>query len=401
MATQDTLKATTAASTVRDSNPSSADNVAVASIVLVLLIAATIFGNLLVCVAFHLCRDLRTVTNYFVVSLSVADLLVGFVCMPFWFMSLIRNWPHPNSQLYILWMCLDIVSATASITNLAVISVDRFYAITFPFEYHAVLTKRRARLCIVLVWLYALIVSCLRATPFFGKWYTYFVVTASFFVPLPVMIFSYIRIFSVALKQAHKIRLGSCPGLGQEFSEASPASETSAFVKNEKSRPSPYGARKSPSSAERPHISKPRSSQSSMRHMRRVFSAELKAAKTLAIVMGTFILCWAPYIITMLINVSYPDFHINIDISKAIKWLHYSNSAINPIIYTVLNRNFRAAFRKIICRYVSSGKCANLGHLMSRSASRSSRSSVNGVQFSIKLEDQTEALVCTERETVV
>ena len=126
----DVLLVPSSGSTKPEAGPSLSENVVLHSIPLAFLIVFTIFGNILVCAAFYLCRELRNVTNYFVVSLAVADLLVGFVCMPFWLTYLIKQWPDPkrNHEFYTLWICLDIVSGTSSIMNLVAISVDRFYA---------------------------------------------------------------------------------------------------------------------------------------------------------------------------------------------------------------------------------------------------------------------------------
>ncbi|EDO35211.1 predicted protein, partial [Nematostella vectensis] len=305
--------------------------VVLASGLLALLIVGTIFGNSLVCAAFYLFRDLRTVTNYFVVSLAIADLLVGFVSMPLWFTYLVFQWPPQNSEIYALWLCFDIATATASIMNLAVISVDRFYAITLPFQYSQKITKKRACLAIVFVWLYAFAVSSSRAISFaipsresraqFSFGYTFFVATASFFVPLPVMIYCYTRIFSVARVQAAKIR---------------ELDSVRSFIESPRNGNS------------RPVLT----SQSSFRLQRRALSTDIKAAKTLAIVMGAFLLCWAPYIIALLLEVSCPrcvPFQDKYTLAKAVKWLVYSNSALNPIIYTALNRAFRDAFKRVLC----------------------------------------------------
>lgn len=408
----DTLLVPSSGSTKTEAGPSLSENVALHSIPLAVLIVFTIFGNILVCAAFYLCRELRNVTNYFVVSLAVADLLVGFVCMPFWFTYLIKQWPDPtrNHEFYTLWICLDIVSGTSSIMNLVAISVDRFYAITSPFNYHSKLTKNRARFCIVLVWLYSLIVAGLHIQRR-GNWYAYFVACASFFLPLPVLVYSYARIFRVAHVQALKMRTEN---YGHELSEFEvekngETAETAAFV-NTKPRASYSMGTRSSSIASRFifHKVRPRlTSQSSVRQMRRVLHTDLKAAKTLAIVMGAFLACWSPYIISMLVTVScktcIPE-ETNLQIGKAVKWLHYSNSAVNPIIYTLLNRHFRAAFRRILCRYVSGRRFSYFSRLLSHSAPRSSsRSSGNTVVDLDKANSKTEVeiLVCTEVVTVV
>lgn len=404
----DVLLVPSSGSTKSEAGPSLSENVALHSIPLAFLIVFTIFGNILVCAAFYLCRELRNVTNYFVVSLAVADLLVGFVCMPFWFTSLVKQWPDPkrNHEFYTLWICLDIVSGTSSIMNLVAISVDRFYAITSPFNYHLKLTKNRARFCIVFVWLYSLIVAGLHIQRK-GDWYAYFVACASFFLPLPVLVYSYARIFRVAHVQALKMRTEN---YGHELSEFEvekngDTTETAAFV-NTKPRVSYSMRPRSSSTSSRFifHKVRPRlTSQSSVRQMRRVLHTDLKAAKTLAIVMGAFLACWSPYIISLLVLNSCITC-IPGKIVEAVKWLHYSNSAVNPIIYTLLNRQFRAAFRRILCRYVSGRSFSYFGRLLSHSTPRSiSRSSANTVVDLDKANSKSEVeiLVCTEVVTVV
>lgn len=403
-------------SALSETNPMSA-------IPLAFLIVFTIFGNLLVCAAFYLCRDLRTVTNYFVISLAVADLLVGFVCMPFWFSFLLVQRPNEQQDnvLYTMWICLDIVSGTSSIMNLVAISVDRFYAITSPFNYHLKLTRKRALFCIVLVWLYSVVVGSIRISrPRRKPWYGYFVACASFFVPLPILVYSYARIFRVAHKQALKMQ-GDCyhqtANDGTEVSNDSGKNGGAGFdqdvlvhVKPRTSASSRYSysvAPRNSSSASHCGFDKVRprlTSQSSVRHMRRVLQADLKAAKTLAVVMGAFIACWSPFIITTLVVVSCPPC-VPVQVTNIMKWLHYSNSAVNPIIYTLLNRHFRAAFRRILCRFVSGRRFSYVGHLLSFSTSRSSSRSNGGHTMGelSKAHSKTEVelLVCTEVVTVV
>ena len=76
---------------------------------------------------------------------------------------------------------------------------------------------------------------------------------------------------------------------------------------------------------------------------------ERKAARTLAIVTGTFLVCWLPFFILALVRpfcahrCHFPSLLVSI-----IGWLGYFNSLLNPIIYTVFNPDFRSAFRKIL-----------------------------------------------------
>ena len=52
------------------------------SLLLILFPLATAFGNVLVCLSVWTERSLQTVTNYFIVSLAVADLMVALLVMP-------------------------------------------------------------------------------------------------------------------------------------------------------------------------------------------------------------------------------------------------------------------------------------------------------------------------------
>lgn len=76
---------------------------------------------------------------------------------------------------------------------------------------------------------------------------------------------------------------------------------------------------------------------------------ERKAARTLAIVTGTFILCWLPFFILAAV-LPFCGQHCNVPdvLMSVINWLGYFNSLLNPIIYTVFNPDFRLAFRRMV-----------------------------------------------------
>lgn len=79
------------------------------------------------------------------------------------------------------------------------------------------------------------------------------------------------------------------------------------------------------------------------------FKMETKAAKTLGIIVGGFILCWMPFFTIYLIRAFCTDC-INPVVFSVLFWLGYCNSAINPCIYALFSNDFRFAFKKIICR---------------------------------------------------
>lgn len=75
---------------------------------------------------------------------------------------------------------------------------------------------------------------------------------------------------------------------------------------------------------------------------------ERKAAKTLAVVTGAFIVCWLPFFIMALIASSCENCNISKNVMTFTLWLGYLNSTLNPIIYTIFSPEFRAAFKKIL-----------------------------------------------------
>lgn len=82
---------------------------------------------------------------------------------------------------------------------------------------------------------------------------------------------------------------------------------------------------------------------------------ETKAAKTLGIIVGGFIFCWLPFFTMYLIRAFCEDC-IHPLLFSILFWLGYCNSAINPLIYALFSKDFRFAFKRIICRCFCKGK---------------------------------------------
>ncbi|XP_076330682.1 histamine H1 receptor-like [Tachypleus tridentatus] len=76
---------------------------------------------------------------------------------------------------------------------------------------------------------------------------------------------------------------------------------------------------------------------------------EKKAARQLGVIMGAFVLCWLPYIITFIVT-AYCDDCIDPKIHTATIWLGYLNSTINPFLYALCNDNFKRAFKNMFHR---------------------------------------------------
>ncbi|VDK41983.1 unnamed protein product [Anisakis simplex] len=103
---------------------------------LVLLIFATIFGNILVVLSVFVYQRMRTFTNILLTSLATADLLVGLVVMPLSLLDLLHSHNWPLGRIWCgAWATTDVLLCTASILNLCIISLDRYMAITSPLKY--------------------------------------------------------------------------------------------------------------------------------------------------------------------------------------------------------------------------------------------------------------------------
>lgn len=75
-------------------------------------------------------------------------------------------------------------------------------------------------------------------------------------------------------------------------------------------------------------------------------SKERRAARTLGIIMGVFILSWVPFFLLYIITPFCPTCCPSEQLINFLTWLGYSNSMVNPFIYTIFNLDFRRAFRR-------------------------------------------------------
>ncbi|XP_014477134.1 PREDICTED: octopamine receptor beta-2R-like isoform X2 [Dinoponera quadriceps] len=329
------------------------------------IIATAVFGNLLVMVSVMRHRKLRIITNYFVVSLALADMLVAMFAMTFnASVQLTGKWLFGYFMCDV-WNSLDVYFSTSSILHLMCISVDRYYAIVKPLKYPINMTKRVVAFMLLACWILPAIISF---PPIFCGLYTtdenslhrhkhpelcefkvnqiYAILSSSisFWIPCTIMTVTYFAIFREANRQEKQMhsRMGNAMLLSHRPSKD---------LNNLNGELNSGGSSKTLTLNEinTDHLHTPTKDKHMMKMKR-----EHKAARTLSIIMGTFILCWLPfflwYVITALCKTCpCPDIVIAI-----LFWIGYTNSALNPLIYAYFNRDFREAFKNTLqCAFCS------------------------------------------------
>ncbi|XP_069009547.1 5-hydroxytryptamine receptor 2B [Embiotoca jacksoni] len=364
-----------------------------AALLIVMVIIPTIGGNILVILAVSLERKLQNATNYFLMSLAVADLLVGLLVMPIALVTILYNngWPLPEF-LCPIWIFLDVLFSTASIMHLCAISLDRYIAIKKPIQHSQYKSRAKAMAKIALVWLISICIAipipikglknyhrpnnvtlnsnhtCLLKTDTFRE-FIIFGSLAAFFIPLTIMMVTYLLTVQVLRKKVYLLR----SKVTQRFSYPT---VSTVFQRDPALTPSPTEQmnmldNRLPRIQEKTNagaMTVPTGKEMSFRRMStmgkksmQTLSNEQRASKVLGIVFLLFVVMWCPFFITNITSVlcSTCDGDVISRLMEIFVWVGYVSSGINPLVYTLFNKTFRQAFaRYITCKYKT---CASNG----------------------------------------
>ena len=259
----------------------------------VLAVVITFF-NTLVILSFAKNKPLRTRTNFFIVSLGCADLLVGLVSLP-WYTTLIltkySNRMELSPVLEHIWVALDILAGVSSILHLTALSWDRLCAIVWPLE-HRSYTSRKYLIILCAMWFCTITISALSivGNDKAFKAYNIAVIILCFFVPLVIICLAQgFILLTIKLKARKQCR-------------------------NTKLR------------------------------------RDARAAKAISIMTVLFVIGWLPFFTLSLISIINPGaFTPPWDAILAVKFFQYGNSVFNPILYAQKFPEFRKAYMVLVC----------------------------------------------------
>ncbi|XP_022095719.1 muscarinic acetylcholine receptor M1-like [Acanthaster planci] len=145
-----------------DSNPPFGSHPLWAAILIILVAGClsifTVSANLMVWMSFFMDKQLQVINNYFLLSLAVADVIIGALSMPLYTLYLLQEEWRLGPVICDIWLSIDYAASNASVMNLCIICFDRYLSITRPLTYRANRTPRRVKMMIAAAWVISLVI---------------------------------------------------------------------------------------------------------------------------------------------------------------------------------------------------------------------------------------------------
>lgn len=326
-------------------------NIVVMAIALVIIFAISFAGNVFVFLIFYKKPALVTISNRFIVNLSVCNVLETLFVMPFVFAALVtQEWQFGKFWCQTTGFLMNAIFAASTLT-LVIIAIDRYCAVVRPLHYSMHMTSRRCSTMITTVWFLAV---CCSIPPLIG-WnryeyqrnklactavstsrntnnmsFTIFLVMLCFIIPLVIILWAYCVIFKAAKDNSAKVRKNSMiPNVIDDHLSQTPLR---------------HGRRGSsvPILVHRLSVS----SRSNAVLWRR---DEWKTAVTSCMVVFTFIICWLLYFIIIILECLLSDPGQITPVVKAVSIiLAMSSCALNPLVYVFRSKIQRVELKGIL-----------------------------------------------------
>ena len=325
-------------------------------IIVGLMCVTALVANFLVIFVVYRNTSLRQqFSSVFIVNLAMCDFLMALLCMPFALAALVhQSWPFTTFLCQFNGFTNQILGISAILT-LAVISIDRFYAVIKPLKYRAKMTMQKAFNSICFVWLQAVIFAIVPAL--YG-WYifnenyffctfssvgrdknemvfTYCLYFCNFTVPLAIMLVAYYKIFRVARQHSQRI----APAV---VSLGTFGIQNLVDLRKEIGR-----------------------------------QREARAARKIILVIAAFLCCSAPYTIMRLLELlNGCELKLPMIVTVCARLLNFLKSSLDPLIYGLFQRRFRCALSAIFLPKCRDSPNAVVNSL-NRTSSQRSRSDEN------------------------
>ena len=265
-----------------------------ASFNIVLGITAT-SGNALIIVAILKSRKLWTqVSTYFIMSLSVADFLVGSLVQPTYAVILL-DWSQKTCSIFQVKLFFGFFTCSISVMSAVLVCLDRMLQICYPFAYERYATNRRALITVGLNWICGGAIGYISVTSFPNEKVIAFGTLAWIFNAVVVGIFSSVKIYSVGKRQI------------KDMSKLSSDKEKKVFK-------------------------------------------ERKLAVSLILVLCVVIVCWIPFSVYHVYAVYMYQKHWRV-LHTVRMWtitVGYANSSLNILIFSFRNRQIKKAIKNLL-----------------------------------------------------